>query len=185
MKIPYRTKTKIIDLANLTPDDICIEDIACALAGQNRFNGITRPVYTVAQHSVLCAMQAPAGYELAALLHDAHEYILGDISRPVAKLLAKVEHEEKGCWLSCIDITKDKIDHKIETKFNLMPYYLEHDIVSEIDNRMLATEMVRFFGTNYLTDVQPYDQSVIGKIWSTDMAERIFMYKFEQLTGAK
>lgn len=174
MKIPYRTKTKIIDLANLTPDDICIEDIACALAGQARFNGITRPVYTVAQHSVLCSLMAPSGYELAALLHDAHEYILGDISRPVAMLI-----NDHMCGQSEIEDIKEELDYVIRDKFGIeRPFWI--DQIIEIDNRMLATEMVRFFGTNYPVDFEPYS-GAIGKIWDTNQAERMFLDRFEEL----
>lgn len=64
-----------------------IEEIAHALAQINRFTGhCTRP-YSVAEHSLLVAQIAanegasPAA-QLAALLHDAHEAYVGDVSSP-------------------------------------------------------------------------------------------------------
>ena len=176
MKIPYRTKTKLVDLANLKPTDICIEDIACALAGQARFNGITRPVYSVAQHSVLCSLMAPEGYELSALMHDAHEYILGDISRPVATLIkcALVGNPE-------VEYIKEDVDYIIRERFGIdIPFWI--DQIVEIDNRMLATEMVRFFGTNYLDGFEPYYDDMNGPIWDTEQAERMFLDRFYELT---
>ena len=173
MKIPYRTKTKLIDIDNLNADDICIEDIACSLAGQARFNGITRPVYTVAQHSVLCSLMSPEGYELAALLHDAHEYILGDICKPVADFINNGLIE-----IDAISDIKMHIDNIIRTKYYTKNRF-DDDVILEIDNRMLATEMVAFFGTNYLSDFEPYPGSVVA--WDTDKAERMFLGRFHEL----
>ncbi len=71
--------------------DIEIEDIAHGLAFVARWNGQTRGdwPYSVAEHSVLVeeifARQtgAEAKWRLAALLHDAPEYVIGDMISPV------------------------------------------------------------------------------------------------------
>lgn len=177
MKIPYRTKTKAIDLLNLTPEDICAEDIACSLAGIARFNGITRPLYSVAQHSVLCSMVAPTGLELAALLHDAHEYILGDITGPAKMIIDTVSSEWHGLNISVVSDVKYLIDSFVSKKFNV-PF--DCDIVSSIDARMLATEMVYFFGKNY-TNHEPYE-NVLAEVWDTDRAENEFLKRLGELT---
>jgi hypothetical protein len=70
------------------PEDICIEDIAHALALTCRFTGHCRDFYSVAQHSALCAdyvraRGGSAALQLAALLHDASEAYLPDVSRPI------------------------------------------------------------------------------------------------------
>jgi uncharacterized protein len=80
-----------LDLLDPTPVDIEIEDIAHGLAFVARWNGQTRGdwPYSVAEHSLLVEeifgrMGAhPAKWRLAALLHDAPEYVIGDMISPV------------------------------------------------------------------------------------------------------
>lgn len=81
-----------LDLLDPTPVDIEIEDIAHGLAFVARWNGQTKGdfAYSVAEHSLLVtdifAIQqpnAPIKWQLAALLHDAPEYVIGDMISPV------------------------------------------------------------------------------------------------------
>lgn len=81
-----------LDLLDPTPMDIEIEDIAHGLAFVARWNGQTRGdwPYSVAEHSLLVevifARQNPGvapKWKLAALLHDAPEYVIGDMISPV------------------------------------------------------------------------------------------------------
>lgn len=81
-----------LDLLDPTPVDIEIEDIAHGLAFVARWNGQTRGdyAYSVAEHSLLVETlfarinpKAPAKWRLAALLHDAPEYVIGDMISPV------------------------------------------------------------------------------------------------------
>jgi 5'-deoxynucleotidase YfbR-like HD superfamily hydrolase len=81
-----------LDLLDPTPMDIEIEDIAHGLAFVARWNGQTRGdyAYSVAEHSLLVEAifgrlvpDAPVKWRLAALLHDAPEYVIGDMISPV------------------------------------------------------------------------------------------------------
>ncbi|KJZ19349.1 YfbR-like 5'-deoxynucleotidase [Loktanella sp. S4079] len=81
-----------LDLLDPTPVDIEIEDIAHGLAFVARWNGQTRGdfAYSVAEHSLLVTeifkLQQPNAavkWQLAALLHDAPEYVIGDMISPV------------------------------------------------------------------------------------------------------
>ena len=81
-----------LDLLDPTPIDIEIEDIAHGLAFVARWNGQTRGdfAYSVADHSVLVEEifrklypSEPIKWQLAALLHDAPEYVIGDMISPV------------------------------------------------------------------------------------------------------
>ena len=81
-----------LDLLDPTPVDIEVEDIAHGLAFVARWNGQTKGdfAYSVAEHSLLVEtlftrMQpsAPVKWQLAALLHDAPEYVIGDMISPV------------------------------------------------------------------------------------------------------
>ena len=79
-----------LDLLDPTPMDIEIADIAHGLAFVARWNGQTRGdfAYSVAEHSLLVeaifarAVSDPK-WQLAALLHDAPEYVIGDMISPV------------------------------------------------------------------------------------------------------
>ncbi len=67
-------------------------EIAPALARTPRFGGHTNETYSVAEHSLLCAvnaLQATGDRELAAmcLLHDAHEAYTGDLTRPMQEAI--------------------------------------------------------------------------------------------------
>lgn len=81
-----------LDLLDPTPMDIEIEDIAHGLAFVARWNGQTFGdfPYSVAEHSLLVEEiftqqngGVPARWRLAALLHDAPEYVIGDMISPV------------------------------------------------------------------------------------------------------
>ncbi|MDQ2090334.1 HD family hydrolase [Marimonas arenosa] len=81
-----------LDLLDPTPMDIEIEDIAHGLAFVARWNGQTYGdwPYSVAEHSLLVEAifarlepRSAAKWRLAALLHDAPEYVIGDMISPV------------------------------------------------------------------------------------------------------
>ena len=80
-----------LDLLDPSPLDIEIEDIAHGLARVARWNGQTVGVhpYSVAEHSMLVERivsiykpRASAIEKLMALLHDAPEYVIGDMISP-------------------------------------------------------------------------------------------------------
>ncbi|MCX7558222.1 HD family hydrolase [Sulfitobacter sp. F26204] len=81
-----------LDLLDPTPVDIEIEDIAHGLAFVARWNGQTHGdyAYSVAEHSLLVETlfgriypKTASKWRLAALLHDAPEYVIGDMISPV------------------------------------------------------------------------------------------------------
>lgn len=81
-----------LDLLDPTPVDIEIEDIARGLSFVARWNGQTAGdwAYSVAEHSILVEVLfsrinpgTSARWRLAALLHDAPEYVIGDMISPV------------------------------------------------------------------------------------------------------
>jgi 5'-deoxynucleotidase YfbR-like HD superfamily hydrolase len=80
-----------LDLLDPSPLDIEIGDIAHGLARVARWNGQTMGdhAFSVAQHSLLverifamAEQDAPPDWRLAALLHDAPEYVIGDMISP-------------------------------------------------------------------------------------------------------
>jgi 5'-deoxynucleotidase YfbR-like HD superfamily hydrolase len=80
-----------LNLLDPSPLDIEIEDIAVGLARVARWNGQTSGDWalSVAQHSLLVERllphfrnDVPTGWRLLALLHDAPEYVVGDLITP-------------------------------------------------------------------------------------------------------
>ena len=80
-----------LDILSPSPFDIEIEDIALGLSRVMRWNGQTtgKHPYSVAQHSMLLEelfnIEHPdldKKWNLAALLHDAPEYVIGDLITP-------------------------------------------------------------------------------------------------------
>jgi uncharacterized protein len=85
-----------LDLLDPSPFDVEIEDIAHGLSRVARWNGQTSGewAYSVAQHSVL--VERIAGlldrdlaqrWRLATLLHDAAEYVIGDMITPFKSVI--------------------------------------------------------------------------------------------------
>ncbi|MGG7567350.1 hypothetical protein ACQ5SO_14460 [Rhodovulum sp. DZ06] len=79
-----------LDLLHPSPMDVEIEDIAHGLAFVARWNGQTKGdwAFSVAEHSMVVEDifarmgPCPAKWRLAALLHDAPEYVIGDMISP-------------------------------------------------------------------------------------------------------
>jgi uncharacterized protein len=109
--------------------DIEVTDIAHGLAFVARWNGQTRGdyAYSVAEHSLLVEdifarrhPQAPAKWRLAALLHDAPEYVIGDMISPVKSAV--------GAAYSLLD---ERLTAAIHLRFGL-PAQLPADIKKQI-----------------------------------------------------
>ncbi len=108
-----------LDILNPSPLDVEIEDIAHGLARVARWNGQTRGgvTFSVAQHSVLVAEilalldpAAPSRWRLFALLHDAPEYVIGDMISPFKAALGEVYCEVEA-----------RLARAILTRFSLNP----------------------------------------------------------------
>lgn len=108
-----------LDLLDPSPLDIEISDIAHGLARVARWNGQTsgEHAFSVAQHSLLVealfselAPDAPADARLAALLHDAPEYVIGDMISPFKSVMG-------GSYKDC----ELRLQHAIHQRFSLPP----------------------------------------------------------------
>ena len=106
-----------LDLLDPSPFDIEIEDIAHGLARVARWNGQTvgAHAFSVAQHSVvveeIVAHIQPdiePRWRLAALLHDASEYVIGDMISPFKAALG-VSYKD----------FEERLEHAIHARFGL------------------------------------------------------------------
>jgi 5'-deoxynucleotidase YfbR-like HD superfamily hydrolase len=86
-----------LDLLDPSPLDIEIEDIAHGLARVARWNGQTdgEHAFSVAEHSLLVEKilselepKLERRFRLAALIHDAPEYVIGDLISPFKAALS-------------------------------------------------------------------------------------------------
>lgn len=124
-----------------------IADIAHSLSLICRANGHTRCFYSVAKHSVRCALEAEArGHSreiiLGCLLHDASEAYLSDVTRPVKEglpyYLTVEERLQNALWEHFIGRPLDEEEKRA---------------VFDIDDCMLSAEfralMPEPFGTEY------------------------------------
>ena len=82
-----------MDPFRMTPGQVKIEDIAHALSMMTRANGHIAHFFSIAQHSINCAIEAQERgcsqrVQLACLLHDAAESYIADVPRPVKHRLS-------------------------------------------------------------------------------------------------
>ena len=155
-----------LDLLDPTPMDIEIEDIAHGLAFVARWNGQTMGdwPYSVAEHSLLVEQifselnpKAPVKWQLAALLHDAPEYVIGDMISPVK---AAVGPDYKDL--------DDRLTSAIHLRFGLpakMPVAIKKQIkkADMISAWMEATQIAGFTETEADKLFGKVDRTLVAK----------------------
>lgn len=181
-----------LDLLEPSPLDVEIEDIAHGLARVARWNGQTigSHAFSVAQHSVqvwrIFKQQNPnrtPDEELIALLHDAPEYVIGDMISPfkavlggeyklVEARLQEAIHRRYGL----IAITPDKL-HKAIKRADSTCAYFEATELAGFKN----AEAMKLFGqpkgiTLGHLEIQPL---------SAEMAQRSFLDTFSSIEAAR
>ncbi len=90
------------DFCAPSSSDFTIEDIAHGLGNICRYAGQCRDFYSVAEHSILVSETA-VGHEFEALLHDAAEAFLGDITRPLKQMLPDYRKIENSVQKAIFD----------------------------------------------------------------------------------
>ncbi|MDP4025453.1 HD family hydrolase [Methylobacterium sp. NEAU 140] len=180
-----------LDLLDPSPLDIEIADIAHGLARVARWNGQTAGphVFSVAQHSLLVegvgrhlapACTAAEGLEL--LLHDAPEYVVGDIISPLKAAIGDAYRGVEGRLLAAI-----------RRRFGLPPpppdlvrrVKRADRIAAHVEAVCLAgfseAEASRYFGRAVAL---PEPVLALAAPWPTDAAQARFLDRFRALGGA-
>lgn len=178
-----------LDLLDPSPIDIEIVDIAHGLARVSRWNGQTKGVYpmSVAQHSIvverLVSRNAPKldrRWRLAALLHDAPEYVIGDMITPFKYALGGIYRE-----------IEDRLSAAIHIRFGL-PATLPEPVSRAIKraDRMAAwleaTQLAGFSeqeAAKILRRPRATPENMRLRPVSPDQAADMFLKKFRLLGG--
>lgn len=177
-----------LDLLNPSPLDIEIEDIAHGLARVARWNGQTEGehAFSVAQHSLVVekiATQLNADFaikwRLAALLHDAPEYVVGDLISPFKAAIGLDYKKLEQSLLTAIHI-----------RFGLpaeLPAYVSKAIkrADQISAYLEATQLAGFSSTEAKKFFGQPAKSVRLRLKPKPAvsAQKEFLLKFKNLTG--
>lgn len=150
-----------------------IKEIAHALSQVNRYTGHTRYPYSVAQHSVLASYQVPKEMALTALLHDASEAYLGDVSTHLKALLPEYK------------VIEQRTEAQLAKVFGtIFPLPVE---VKVADARMLMTEvrdLMPLGPRQDWPDAEAYPDVHIRQ-WHSLRAETLFRARYQELIGGR
>jgi hypothetical protein len=187
---------KMFDFFDPKPENICIEDIAHALACTNRYTGHTSLPYSVAEHSIRCS-HVLVGDPLVNLMHDAAEaYVVGDVPSPQKQGLG---------WHSITPLTDGEsfISYK-QLEYRILRIIVEAlglkglfinlsswEDMKRVDKIMMATEVrdlmpPRAYGTfkelRWIPDgIEPLEGTIYP--WGWNLAEQFFLERYEELTN--
>ncbi len=155
-------------------DEVFIEDIAQSLAHQIRYNGLSDKPVNIGQHSCQCSWLADVrgesdNVQLAALMHDAPEFIVGDMVRPIKINMPTFKKLELG------------IERVIGQRFNLPQ--IDHSIIKYYDNLSLSWEKRDMYASSELwPHMLPVpDWCPTMHTWTTDYTQHRFLSLFEWL----
>jgi len=178
-----------LDLLDPSPLDIEIEDVAHGLARVARWNGQTigEHAFSVAQHSVvveeILAHVKPdiePRWRLAALLHDASEYVIGDMISPFKAALG-VDYRT----------FEDRLEGAIHIRFGLpakVPPAIKK-LIKQADRACAFYEASQLAGFSRgealeLFGAPPSGYSLVVEPWPAAIAQDRYVQRFHLLSEA-
>jgi 5'-nucleotidase len=179
-----------LDLLDPSPLDIEMIDIAHGLARVARWNGQTEGahIYSVAQHSLLVEALAHRNerlerkHRLAVLLHDAPEYVVGDMITPFKAVIGDTYKAVESRLLAAVHV---RFGLPVPLPAELLAVIKAADrAAAYLEATRLAgfsaAEAGRFFGR------PPKFSAVIERDyltpWPADVAEARYIERFTKLT---
>ena len=179
-----------LNLLDPSPLDVEVEDIAHGLARVARWNGQTTGshIYSVAQHSLLVETIAHQSANLdrsgrlAVLLHDAPEYVIGDMISPFKAVIGDNYKAVEARLLAAIHI---RFGLPVVLSIELSVVIKTADIgAAHLEATHLAgfsaTEAKRFFGRE--PKISPVIERLYLEPWSADVAKARFLERFARLS---
>ncbi|VAW23157.1 COG1896: Predicted hydrolases of HD superfamily [hydrothermal vent metagenome] len=183
-----------LDLLNPSPLDVEISDIAHGLARVARWNGQTIGDYpfSVAQHSILVLEIVNASFgdvspkeQLFALLHDAAEYVMGDIISPFKAAMGGNYKEIEDTVLSAIHlrfslpaIRPPLMSRHIKKSDREAAYYEAVNLAG-----FVSDEARRLFGAPSVAGFELDDFELLIRPLPTGEAQARFIERFEQIAA--
>lgn len=178
-----------LDLLEPSPDDIEIGDVAHGLARVARWNGQTAGphIFSVAQHCLLVealaaslAPGAPVAARLTALLHDAPEYVIGDLISPFKTVVGENYRAVEARILAAVHVRFGLPDpspglRALVKRADRAAAFLEATRLAGF----ARAEAVTLFGPDPGAELDP-DPVLLRSIPSED-AHRRFLARFEAL----
>ena len=146
-----------------------IYDIANALSKICRFTGQGNEFYSVAEHSVFVSLLVEDSLAMEALLHDASEAFIGDVSTPLKRLLPEYK------------VIEERIEQDVCRRFDL-PYPLT-PAVKYADKQAFYVEKEQVMGNlnslEYLNGVEKPDIKI--KFLNHTEAKTAFINRYFEL----
>jgi 5'-deoxynucleotidase YfbR-like HD superfamily hydrolase len=180
-----------LDLLDPSPLDIEIADIAHGLARVARWNGQTQGphIFSVAQHSLLVdaiartlSAELTTRERLTILLHDAPEYVIGDMISPFKAVLGDGYRGVEARLLAAIHL-----------RFGLKPQTPKalHTVTKRADSMAAFLEATRLAGFSideadkFFTRPLRLAPDVFALLdpWTADEAAARFLARFVDLTA--
>lgn len=178
-----------LDLLDPSPLDIEISDIAHGLARVARWNGQTvgEHAFSVAQHCLvvedivgILQPDLDPRWRLAALLHDAPEYVIGDMISPFKTALG-LDYK----------VFEARLEHAIHIRFGLPPHLPESikALIKKADRASAffeATQLAGFAPDEAVTLFGPPTRGRIMDVtpWPTAMSEVRYLERCQVLSEA-
>ncbi len=177
-----------LDILSPSPLDIEIEDICLGLSRVTRWNGQTtgKHAYSVAQHSVVVEevfnLEYPnlnKKWKLAALLHDAPEYVIGDLITPFKYALNNSYRDVEDNLMKAIHIRfglpadlPKSIESKIKRIDKAVAWY-EAINIAGYDNKEALVILKKPNLKNKLDRILPLSPNIIAKKFLKRFSELI------------
>ncbi len=162
------------DLLDPASSRFTLGDIAQGLANTCRFTGQCRRFYSVAEHSWHASFLVPERFQLAALMHDAAEAFIGDVTRPLKQLLPEYRAIEK------------RIEAVIAERFKL-GRDCDDPVVKHADMQMLAAEQKALMpatGGEWAMLANISVPTIKFRHWSTIEGSERWLHRYSVLTGS-
>jgi 5'-deoxynucleotidase YfbR-like HD superfamily hydrolase len=178
-----------LDLLDPSPLDVEIEDIAHGLARVARWNGQTigANIFSVAQHTLLVDVIARTrgdldrSVRLAVMLHDAPEYVIGDMISPFKAVIGDSYKSTEARLLAAIHVRfglpvkLPASTIKIVKSADSCAAYLEATKLAGFTDR----DARRFFGTP--PQLSPAILRDYLTPWNAETAEKRYLERFTKL----